>query len=144
MATITSACPRNDCRAAFHATGRCTRASGQYWPGAELIHTGGGPLRNKSPIFRVKMRSHGSGSSTKRRRASEAANASLETAFFADCISLDFPVVRTIISLLQHGPAYGFTPKSHSIVRLNNSGGCLPRPGRAFHSRPEQTGPGGQ
>src|SRR6476620_2031759 len=85
---ITSAWPRKDCRAAFHATGRCTRASGQYWPGAELIQTGGGALRNKSPILREKMRSQGSGSTTKRRPAAEAVKASLETAFLADCISL--------------------------------------------------------
>src|SRR6476660_7785831 len=85
---ITSAWPRNDCRAAFHATGRCTRASGQYSPGAELTQTGGGALRNKSPILRAKMRSHGSGSSTKRKASLEAGNASLESAFLADCISL--------------------------------------------------------
>src|SRR6478735_8325148 len=85
---MTNAWPRKDWRALFHATGRCTSASGQYWPGAELTQTGGGLLRNKSPTFRAKMRSHGSGSRTKRKPASEAKNASFESAFFADCISL--------------------------------------------------------
>src|SRR5579864_383052 len=88
MAARTKACPRNDCRAAFHATGRFTSASGQYSPGAKLIHTGGGLLRSRSPILRAKTRSHGSGSSTKRRPAAEAVNASFEAAFLADCISL--------------------------------------------------------
>src|SRR5262249_20578042 len=87
IAATTTVCAKSDCPICFHATGRCTSASAQYLPGGEVVRSGGGAERKQSAKLRQKLRSHGSGSTTRRKPCRGAAAGRTSNALGCDVMN---------------------------------------------------------